>query len=89
MCSQWKDYQYGSWLVLVFGVISAKVDVLGVDKDGKENHFGIITFPSVGPRVLGPGEMPGAKDPTRCDAKHLAELLVRDFIMEASRKLEE
>jgi len=43
--ANWKDYENNSQLVLVFGHVSATVDVLGHDAAGKENHWGIITHP--------------------------------------------
>lgn len=42
----WKDYKYGSWLVLVFGKIHCKIVVR---QDGVEasdaTHFGLIFLP--------------------------------------------
>jgi hypothetical protein len=36
MTFRWNDYKYGSWLVVHFGRLDAKIDILGPD------HFGVI-----------------------------------------------
>lgn len=73
---QWKDYKYGSWLVVKFGSVAAKIDVLGYSKAGAENNFGVISIgiPAL-PKIseLLPGTAPGGGDYTRAQVKALVE----------------
>jgi hypothetical protein len=46
MKAQWKDYKYGSWLVLVFGQIDAKIVLLDGKSPDKPQRYGIILHPT-------------------------------------------
>lgn len=69
----WKDYKYGSWLVLVFGAVGANVIALGKNPADVANHFGVTLYPG-SPFELLPGSGPDGADPTLETAKKAAEL---------------
>lgn len=71
----WKDYKYGSWLVVKFGKVAAKIDVLGYSPTGAENHFGIIPYgiESLKIQELLPGTAPGGGSFTRDQIKAIVE----------------
>ena len=54
MKTQWKDYKYGSWLVLVFDQIDAKIVLLSGEPDSDSAHWGIVMHPAMATEVAGP-----------------------------------
>jgi hypothetical protein len=54
MKAQWKDYKYGSWLVLVFGQIDAKIVLLEGDPDSETAEWGIVMHPAMTIEITGP-----------------------------------
>ena len=82
----WQDYKDSSQLTLVFGKVSAKVDVLGRSLGGVENHSGIILHPYEVAELL-PGSGDGGQDYTRTLAKALAQSLLELVLAEATREL--
>lgn len=76
--STWKDYKYGSWLVLVFGKVSCKIVVRqdGVDLN-QATQFGLIFLPD---EVL---LFSGTLD----EAKHFAEVYLTAVLMAALQNL--
>ncbi len=83
---KWKDYKYGSWLVIAFGLVDANVIELGSDATDTPNHFGIIVHPFQTVELT-PGSGPGGSDPTWDDAKAKAEEMLRSVILPAAEIL--
>lgn len=83
---KWKDYKYGSWLVIVFGQKAAKLDVLGYSASGVENHFGLVVqgVSAYKTGELLPGSAPGGGDYTRDTAKAFVEALFAEVSPKAS-----
>ncbi len=78
MKPMWTDYKYGSWLVLVFGQIDAKIVV----RDGQQlelaRKFGVILHP----------EQTFEYEGSAWEAKGAAECALRDSLIKGLAGLE-
>lgn len=82
----WQDYHSASQLTLVFGKVDARVEVLGRDASGVENHFGVIVHPYDTAELV-PGSAWSGTDPTREQAKAQAVQMLSVTLANATREL--